>query len=92
MITSPLIGFNLTYCRLRYFSLQLTSDTKKEHEFDFEFLGSPDANPKDMLIQTNYFNNANGGHEKRSKFHFDPSEEYHIYTIVWASDHAEYDL
>ncbi|KAK8524353.1 hypothetical protein V6N12_029219 [Hibiscus sabdariffa] len=50
-------------------------------EVDFEFLGNRTGQP--YLIQTNVYKNGVGGREMRHMLWFDPTEEFHTYSILW---------
>ncbi|KAL3596231.1 hypothetical protein D5086_007868 [Populus alba] len=50
-------------------------------ELDFEFLGNRTGEP--YLIQTNIYKNGTGNREMRHMLWFDPTEEYHTYSILW---------
>ncbi|MED6192930.1 putative xyloglucan endotransglucosylase/hydrolase protein 8 [Stylosanthes scabra] len=50
-------------------------------ELDFEFLGNRTGQP--FLIQTNVYKNGTGGREMRHMLWFDPTEDYHTYSILW---------
>ncbi|CAM8893637.1 unnamed protein product [Rhodiola kirilowii] len=50
-------------------------------ELDFEFLGNRTGEP--YLIQTNVYKNGTGNREMRHMLWFDPTEEYHTYSILW---------
>ncbi|KAG4907733.1 hypothetical protein AAZX31_20G129800 [Glycine max] len=50
-------------------------------ELDFEFLGNRTGEP--YLIQTNVYKNGTGGREMRHMLWFDPTEDYHTYSILW---------
>ncbi|KAK3222094.1 hypothetical protein Dsin_009119 [Dipteronia sinensis] len=57
---------------------------KKNHdEIDFEFLGN--IRGKDWRIQTNVYGNGstNIGREERYNLWFDPSDDFHQYSILW---------
>ncbi|KAK6931695.1 Glycoside hydrolase family 16 [Dillenia turbinata] len=56
---------------------------KNHDELDFEFLGN--IRGKDWRIQTNIYGNGstNVGREERYGLWFDPSEDYHQYSILW---------
>ncbi|KAH1162168.1 hypothetical protein AAZX31_01G074700 [Glycine max] len=48
-------------------------------ELDFEFLGNKTGEP--YLIQTNVYKNGTGGRKMRHMLWFDPTEDYHTYSI-----------
>lgn len=52
-------------------------------ELDFEFLGNRTGQP--YLIQTNVYKNGTGGREMRHVLWFDPTEDFHTYSIRWNS-------
>ncbi|XP_015868033.1 probable xyloglucan endotransglucosylase/hydrolase protein 28 [Ziziphus jujuba] len=56
---------------------------KNHDEIDFEFLGN--IRGKEWRIQTNVYGNGstNVGREERYNIGFDPSEDYHQYSILW---------
>lgn len=59
---------------------------KKTHdELDFEFLGN--IRGKAWRFQTNMYGNGstNRGREERYYLWFDPSEEFHRYSILWTT-------
>jgi xyloglucan:xyloglucosyl transferase len=60
---------------------------KNHDELDFEFLGN--IRGKEWRIQTNMYGNGstNIGREERYGLWFDPCEEFHQYTILWAHNH-----
>lgn len=55
-------------------------------ELDFEFLGN--IRGKEWRVQTNVYGNGstNVGREERYHLGFDPSEDYHQYSILWSDD------
>ncbi|XP_027105041.2 probable xyloglucan endotransglucosylase/hydrolase protein 8 [Coffea eugenioides] len=50
-------------------------------EIDFEFLGNRTGQP--YLIQTNVYKNGTGNREMRHVLWFDPTKDYHSYSILW---------
>eukprot|EP00270_Netrium_digitus_P018457 TRINITY_DN7028_c0_g1_i2.p1 TRINITY_DN7028_c0_g1~~TRINITY_DN7028_c0_g1_i2.p1 ORF type:complete len:334 (+),score=31.79 TRINITY_DN7028_c0_g1_i2:97-1002(+) len=50
-------------------------------EIDFELLGA--QYPVKYLIHTNYHAGDQGSHEEQFNVWFDPTEDYHNYTIIW---------
>nr|GMD38461.1 xyloglucan endotransglucosylase/hydrolase protein 9-like [Ipomoea batatas] len=61
----------------------MSSDGPKHHEFDFEFLGNTSGEP--YLVQTNVYVNGVGNREERVNLWFDPTKDFHRYSIVWTS-------
>ncbi|KAJ4975647.1 hypothetical protein NE237_000753 [Protea cynaroides] len=53
-------------------------------ELDFEFLGNSTGEP--YLVQTNVFKNGTGNREMRHSLWFDPTEDYHSYSILWNTE------
>ncbi|EEF43523.1 probable xyloglucan endotransglucosylase/hydrolase protein 30 [Ricinus communis] len=56
---------------------------KTHDELDFEFLGNIEGKP--WRFQTNLYGNGstNRGREERYRLWFDPSKEFHRYSILW---------
>ena len=56
-------------------------------EIDFEFLGRIPG--EDYILQTNVYGNGstNTGREQRLRLWFDPTTDYHDYSILWTSEH-----
>ncbi|KAK6146681.1 hypothetical protein DH2020_020550 [Rehmannia glutinosa] len=59
---------------------------KTHDEIDFEFLGN--IRGKDWRIQTNIYGNGSTsiGREERYGLWFDPSEDFHQYSILWTEN------
>lgn len=61
---------------------QMCSDTGPERdEVDFEFLGNRTGQP--YTIQTNVYKSGVGGREMRHILWFDPTEDFHTFSILW---------
>ncbi|XP_076890030.1 putative xyloglucan endotransglucosylase/hydrolase protein 28 [Bidens hawaiensis] len=60
---------------------------KNHDEIDFEFLGN--IRGKEWRIQTNIYGNGSTkvGREERYGLWFDPTDEYHQYSILWTKTH-----
>ncbi|XP_073281236.1 xyloglucan endotransglucosylase protein 6-like [Primulina huaijiensis] len=59
----------------------MSSDGAYHNEFDFEFLGNTSGEP--YLVQTNVYVNGVGNREQRLNLWFDPSKDFHSYSISW---------
>ncbi|KAJ0444953.1 putative xyloglucan:xyloglucosyl transferase [Helianthus annuus] len=60
---------------------------KNHDEIDFEFLGN--IRGKEWRIQTNIYGNGSTkvGREERYGLWFDPTDDFHQYTILWTHTH-----
>ncbi|GLJ25409.1 hypothetical protein SUGI_0486430 [Cryptomeria japonica] len=58
-----------------------TGDISGHDEVDFEFLG--DKSGKFYRLQTNVFVDGEGEREERMRLWFDPTTDFHEYSILW---------
>lgn len=59
----------------------MSSDGTYHNEFDFEFLGNTTGEP--YSVQTNLYINGVGNREQRLNLWFDPTKDFHAYSIFW---------
>nr|ACU23492.1 unknown [Glycine max] len=59
----------------------MSSDGPNHNEFDFEFLGNTTGEP--YSVQTNVYVNGVGNREQRLNLWFDPTKDFHSYSIFW---------
>ncbi|XP_057867732.1 probable xyloglucan endotransglucosylase/hydrolase protein 7 [Cryptomeria japonica] len=69
----------------------MNSDTDNARdEVDFEFLGNRSGQP--YTVQTNVFAHGKGDREQRVNLWFDPSAEFHTYSILWNHYHIVFSV
>ncbi|CAN1161146.1 Xyloglucan endotransglucosylase protein 6 [Linum perenne] len=59
----------------------MSSEGTNHNKFDFEFLGNTSGKP--YVVQTNLYVNGVGNREQRLNLWFDPTMDFHNYSIFW---------
>ncbi|CAN8320007.1 unnamed protein product [Cochlearia groenlandica] len=68
--------------KLKLDSSLMSSQGSNHNEFDFEFLDNKTGEP--YIVQTNVYVNGVGNREQRLNLWFDPTTEFHTYSILWS--------
>ncbi|RVW67421.1 Xyloglucan endotransglucosylase/hydrolase 2 [Vitis vinifera] len=72
------------------FVMQLSSQGPTHDEIDFEFLGNLSGDP--YILHTKCIHSRKGNREQQFYLWFDPTRNFHTYSIAWSAQHIMYFL